>query len=456
MKRPNILLTIADDQRGTALGCAGVEPLETPHLDALAAAGTRYRQAQHFGSSHGAICAPSRAMLHTGQAYFDLDRSFLGGTYPPEDREVPTPATLGARLQEAGYQTFATGKWHNGTQLFQASFADAANVFFGGMDDHWFTSVQDYDPTGAYPPERRRSADGFSTEVFAQSAIDFIHRQAGSAAPFFCYCAFTAPHDPRTPPDRWRRRYDPHEMPVFPNMEPAFHDPGSPFGLVPVFDNGTLLGRDEALLGPVRDIKEVKRAMAAYYGLVSHMDEWIGKIHEALRETGFWEDTLVVHTADHGLGVGQHGYLGKQNMYQHSMQVPLILAGPGFEAGRVTDELRYQQDLNPTLLEAAGAAPAGASFRPLGGEAYDALGGAFGAHTNLQRCVRDERFKLMELSIGGRRRTELYDLEADPWEVNNLAARAEMAPVLARLRRRLRQWQEHYGDHAEWRPGEDE
>jgi len=469
MKRPNILLTIADDQRGSALGCAGIEPVETPNLDALAAAGTRYSQAQHFGSCHGAICAPSRAMLHTGQTYFALDPCFLGGTYPPEDRTVETPATLGSRLQSAGYRTFGTGKWHNGTQLFQASFQDAANVFFGGMDDHWFTMVQDHDPTGSYPAERARRADGFSTEVFAKSAIDYIHRMAESDEPFFCYCAFTAPHDPRTPPDKWLSRYAPKDMPIFPNMKPDFYGGGSPKGIVPHFNNGTLLGRDEVLLGSVRDIMEIQRATAAYYGMVSHMDEWIGKIHDALRETGAWDNTIVVHTADHGLGVGQHGYLGKQNLYQHSLQVPLLMAGPGIEAGRTTDELRYQQDLHPTLLAAAGAEPTSDTFRPLTDEPRDYLGGAY---VLTQRCARDDRFKLIEYNLeeqrkfapargiimcdpsieSGEHRTELYDLSEDPWEVNDLYGQADYEPVVRRLRQRIVEWQDQYGDNANWSP----
>ncbi|HTL53559.1 MAG TPA: sulfatase-like hydrolase/transferase, partial [Planctomycetota bacterium] len=291
MNRPNILVTFADDQRGMALGCAGIEPVRTPHLDQLAARGIRFSRAYHYGSCTGAVCAPSRAMFHTGLRYRDLDRALLSPTYPPPGHTVALPPTLGRKLRDAGYHTFATGKWHNGVDSFHASFDSGANLFFGGMADHLFTPVHDFDPSGKYPAERARTGNGFSTELFGQSAIDFIHSRKNQSndQPFFCYCAFTAPHDPRTPPDEFRRLYDPRQIPLPQNFQPEHH-----------FDNGQLGGRDEELLGRPRDPREIQRSTAEYYGMISHMDAWIGRIHAALAETGQLENTIVVHTGDHG------------------------------------------------------------------------------------------------------------------------------------------------------------
>jgi arylsulfatase A-like enzyme len=451
-KLPNIVLTIADDQRGAALGCAGVEPVLTPCLDALAARGVRFAQAQHFGSCHGAICAPSRAMLMTGIPYFRLDPSLLAwGPETPSAGQPPAiPPTLGQKLRGAGYTAFATGKWHNGARAFAASFDAGANIFFGGMADHWFTPVHDFDPAGLYPKEAARLADGFSTEVFAQSAVDFIRSRRDNAQPFFCYCAFTAPHDPRTPPDEWRRKYDPMRLPLPPNIVPRFYDDSpAPLGMKPAFDLG---GRDELLLGIPRDVNEIKRSLAEYYGMTSHMDEHIGRIHAALEEIGQLENTIVIHTADHGLAVGQHGLMGKQNLYQHSVNVPLLAAGPGLPRGLVSDALCYQHDLHPTLAEVAGVGGDSAPFqslRPLWEKTSTGRSHVGCAYETLERCARDGRYKLIEYRIKGASRSELFDLQEDPWETRDLSGDASHAKIMEALRRELAQWQKDAGD-TDW------
>lgn len=450
-KLPNIVLTIADDHRGTALGCAGIEPVLTPSLDALASRGTRFTNAQHLGSCHGAVCAPSRAMLHTGYPYFQLDPALFGPTYSSPDLPATIPPTLGQKLQEVGYDCFATGKWHNGVESFHRSFNSGATLFFGGMNDHWFTPVHDFDPSGQYPDAGKRIADGFSTEVFAGSAIEFVRSRRDHERPFFCYCAFTAPHDPRTPPDTWRRRYRPSSMEVPRNVSPGYFG-NSPPAVMPARDIGIAQDRDELLLGTPRDVKEIQRALAEYYGMISHMDEWIGEIHRAVWEIGASEDTLLIHTADHGLAVGQHGLLGKENLYQHSLNVPLILAGPGIPQGRVSDVLCYQQDLHPTLVDRAGAPYSGSrTFRNLeatiageGGRSYIAS-----AYMGSIRSIRDDRHKLIEYHVSGGRWCELFDLQSDPWETCNLEAQAAYRDTVERLRRELAAWRTEVKD-GDW------
>lgn len=435
MKTPNILLTIADDQRGSALGCEGIEPVQTPHLDRLAARGTRYAQAQHFGSCHGAICAPSRAMLHTGHPYFSLPDTMMGPRGPAEKNTPPLPAMLGEKLRTAGYDTFATGKWHNGVDSLHASFSHGENIFFGGMADHFFTPVSAFDPEGKYPLAAENIADGFSTEVFARSAIDFLRSRKTDDAPFFCYCAFTAPHDPRTPPDHWRQQYNPADLTLPPNIPTTRN-------VFPTVDIGSSDERDELLLGTPRDSMEIRRSLAEYYGMISHMDEWIGLIHNALRETDQERNTIVIHTADHGLALGQHGLLGKQNLFQHSLRVPLLLAGPGITEGEISNTLCYQHDLHPTLLAAAGLPDKG-GFQNLTSTNRTHLGAAF---RDTLRSIRNQRFKLITYRIGDDHRSELYDLENDPWETNNLAEKKEYAATKKELITALQDWQVRNGD----------
>ena len=445
-RRPNIVITIADDQRGAALADEGREAVQTPRLTQLAERGVRFSRAHHLGSCVGAVCAPSRAMLHTGRPYFELPREIMGPTYCDD---VPAyPRTLGARLRDLGYHTFGTGKWHNGVDTFQQSFDAGADLFFGGMADHWFTPVHDFDPTGEYPAERRRQADGFSTEVFGQAAIDYIRSREGEDEPFFCYCAFTAPHDPRTPPDAYRRMYDPMAIELPPNV----------MGEHP-FDNGAMNIRDERLMGhprlfsePPGAMSEVRRHIAAYYGMISHMDAWIGRIHDAVADIGELDNTIIIHTADHGLAVGQHGLMGKQNMYDHSTRVPLIAAGPGIVKGHAAEGLCYQHDLNPTLLEAAGGDASeswfGSLYPLLAGDAEAGREHVGCAYTDTQRMIRDRHHKLIRYDVNGERRGQLFDLDADPWETRDLIDVPAHHATRDRLDRALGAWKDDVGDTA--------
>jgi arylsulfatase A-like enzyme len=192
-------------------------------------------------------------------------------------------------------------------------------------------------------------------------------------------------------------------------------------------------------LGNPRDAAELRRALAEYYAMISHMDEWIGKIHDAVEEIGATENTLIIHTADHGLAVGQHGLLGKQNLYQHSLHVPLIVAGPGFDAGHVSEELCYQHDLHPTLLNAAGLEDAG-DFQILGNSPRKALGAAF---RDTLRSLRNAQHKLIITTVQGSARSELFDLESDPWETRNLIGVPAFRPVAEHLEEEMRKFFEN-------------
>src|SRR5688572_8781626 len=177
-ERPNILFLFADDQRANTIGAWGNKYIRTPNLDRLVKRGFSFRNNYCFGANSGAVCVPSRAMLMSGRTWFDVKHNLEGARLLPEV------------LRDAGYATFATGKWHNERPSFRRAFPDAKSVFFGGMDDH--TKVPVCDLTEGKISESR-IATKFSSEEFADAAIAFLQQHQGKQ-PFFCYVAFTAPH----------------------------------------------------------------------------------------------------------------------------------------------------------------------------------------------------------------------------------------------------------------------
>jgi arylsulfatase A-like enzyme len=420
--RPNILLLFADDQRADTIGAWGNKHIHTPNVDRLAARGTSFRNAYCMGSNQGAVCIPSRAMLLSGRTFFSVPNDLKGTRLLPEV------------LRERGYRTFATGKWHNGKPSLVRAFPEARSVMLGGMNDHAKVSLVDVQAGAAGIP---RTAGKFSSEEFADAAIDFL-KSRDRREPFFLYAAFTAPHDPRSPPEQYRERYYKARPPLPPNFLP-----------VHPFDNGANKGRDEDLACFPRTEAVIRDQLAEYYGLVTHLDEQIGRVLAALEETGAAANTLVVYAADNGLALGSHGLLGKQSLYEHSMKVPLIVAGPGVPAGQSSDAFVYLLDLFPTLCEAGGAAVPkdvfGHSLRPRWkGEMAAGRDSIFLAYAGLMRAVRDERWKLIVYPPINHR--QLFDVKADPHEMHDLAGDPANAKEIERLTRSMTEWQAKVGD----------
>ena len=451
---PNILILFTDDQRFDALGALGNPAIHTPNMDRLAARGTAFTYAHIMGGTSPAVCMPSRAMLHTGRQLFGLQGA---GEGIPADHVL-----LGEHLQAHGYRTWGTGKWHNGPAAYARSFSDGAEIFFGGMDDHWNVPACAFDPTGRYDVRQPLVKDAWSSnvvtyrlcdhitpgkhssELFAEVAIEWLHANADEQ-PFFMYVSFMAPHDPRTMPQEFLEMYDPEEVVLPPNFTG-----GHPF------DNGDLKVRDELLEEFPRTAPAIRRHLAEYYAMISHLDAQIGRILDALEATGRTENTIIVFAGDNGLALGQHGLMGKQNLYDHSVRVPLIMAGPGVPAGRRSDALCYLYDIMPTLCDLVGV-PIPDSVQ--GHSLVGALQGAdpvretmYLAYKEYQRAVRDRRYKLIEYVVDGRRTTQLYDIEHDPWEMRNLADEPALGPTplaehLRRLRRELVRHRDITGDH---------
>ena len=410
-ERPNILFLFTDDQRADALGAYGNPAVATPTLDDLARRGFNFRGAHIMGSHHGAVCAPSRAMLMSGRTLFrvydDLD----------------SVETLPEVLRRDGYVTFGTGKWHQSRESFARSFSRGRRVFFGGMSDHHAVPVQDLLPDGSFSEVR---TEGFSTNLFVDAAIEFLEDHAGSdaAAPFLAYVAFTAPHDPRTPPGDYQEMYAGADRPLPPSYMP-----------VHPFHNGWMTGRDEQLAAWPRPPEVIREQLGEYYGLISHIDARIGDLLATLQRTGQADRTVVVFASDNGLALGSHGLLGKQSLYEHSTHVPLIFAGPGIPAGR-SEALVMLYDIFPTIAGITGTAlPEGVEGQDLGplwrGETTAVRDVIYTAYEDLQRSVSDGRYKLIRYPPLDH--VQLFDLERDPFELQNLADDPEYAEQMARL-----------------------
>ena len=451
---PNILFFFTDDQRFDTIRALGNPCVITPTMDRLVAAGTAFTHAHIPGGTSGAVCMPSRAMLHTGRTLFHLRGA---GEDIPLDHVL-----MGEHLRAYGYRTWGTGKWHNGVSSFTRSFCDGGEIFFGGMADHWNVPVFDYDPEGRYDATWPQCVDPrcsnelmlrkgdhlragrHSSELFADAAVEWLQRY-DSGDPFFIYVSFLAPHDPRTMPREYLDLYDPEDIPL----------PGNFLGGHP-FDNGDLKGRDEMLEDFPRDPGEVRRHIAEYYAMITHVDAQMGRVMDALQACGRAEDTIVVFAGDNGLALGQHGLFGKQNLYEHSVRVPLVFAGPSVPRGVRRNAFAYLLDIFPTLCELTGidtpGSVEGSSLVPaLEGPGVRPRDTVFGAYRQWQRMVKDERYKLIEYVVNGKRTTQVFDLAEDPEECHNLAGDRSQADKLHELRNQLYRWRDDWDDdRSEW------
>lgn len=422
-KPPNILLLFADDQRPDTISAHGNPYIQTPNMDRLAAEGFSFKRAYCLGAQGGAVCVPSRAMLNTGKSFFRIPMDMQGHT------------TLGQLLGRNGFATFATGKWHNGRPSWLKSFQQGRNLMFGGMSNHLKVPLEDLGPDGKL--YREREGTRFSSTLFADAAIDFL-RNHEPDEPFFAYVAFTAPHDPRNPPPKYRRMYYRNPPPLPPNFAPQHP-----------FNNGHMTGRDESLGPWPRTRLLVQDQLSEYYGLITHLDKQVGRILRELNSGPHADNTIVIYTADHGLAVGSHGLLGKQNVYEHSMGAPLIFSGPGIPEGGSSDTFCYLLDIFPTLCSMLGVEmPDGIDGVDLSavwnGDVESVRDSIFTSFRDLMKSVRGDRWKLIRYPQIDH--VQLFDLASDPHETRNLAEDPAQAARIAELTKLMREWQARVGD----------
>ena len=431
--KPNILFLFTDDQRFDTIHALGNEHIITPNIDSLVKNGTTFTNAYYMGASLVAgVCMPSRAMLMTGRTLFHLEGN--GYRLPPEQ------ATLPEALKKAGYTTFHTGKWHNDKQSFARSFTTADKIFFGGMSSHYNVPINDFDPNGKFPREDRYFVtDKHSTEMYTDAAIKFINHYKEDK-PFFMYVSFQSPHDPRHMPKKYLDMYDPEKLPLPKNFLPAHP-----------FDFGEANHRDEKLERWPRTPEKIRRHIADYYGFITYTDVEIGRILTALKKKGQYDNTIIIFAGDNGLAVGQHGLMGKQNIYEHSVHIPLVMCGPGIPVGEKCNVLCYLLDIFPTLCDLTDVPIPGTvdgkSLAPvMRGEIENIRDSLFFAFKNFQRGVRTNRWKLIKYNVFGEKHTQLFDIRNDPWETTNLADNPDFSAQLLKMTGLLKGWIRKSGD----------
>lgn len=432
VKKPNILILFTDDQRYSTINSWGYDEVQTPNMDRLANEGMSFLRAHIMGGTSGAVCMPSRAMLMTSKSLFHLKSK---GAVIPKDH-VMMPEVF----KKAGYRTFGTGKWHNGKAAFARAFTDGGKIFFGGMSNHLKVLVFDFDPSGVYPENKKYVGEKFSSELFADEAIKFLDHYSGRQ-PFFMYVAFTAPHDPRMAPEAYAKLYPPEKIKVPLNFMPKHP-----------FDNGELWVRDEQLAPWPRTQEIIQQNIAAYYAMITHLDAQIGRILDALEKSGKAKNTIIIFAGDNGLALGQHGLMGKQNIYEHSIRVPLIFAGTGIPRDEKTEALCYLNDIYPTLCNLTGLSVPGTvegkSLVPvLKNKNKIVRDKVFYAYRNFQRGIRtDDNWKLILYNVNNKNTAQLFNLNKDPWELNNLAQDPAYADKLNELTAMLDEYMHSVND----------
>jgi choline-sulfatase len=440
--RPNVLFILADDHSYDSLHATGNPEIKTPNLDKLARQGVRFTRAYNMGAWNGAVCLASRRMLNTGRFLWRAEKLDLND-------EVAAGRMWSQRMKSAGYETYFTGKWH--VPINAESVFDHVSHVRPGMPDQ---TPEGYNRPiqGAADPWRPwdTSNGGYWkggkhwSEVVADDTIAFLEQANQHNQPFFMYVAFNAPHDPRQSPKEFVDQYPSNEISVPANFLPEY-----PYK--DAIGCGTEL-RDEQLAPFPRTEQAVQVNRQEYYAIITHMDQQIGRILDALEASGRSDNTFVFFTADHGLAVGHHGLMGKQNMYEHSMRVPFLVAGPGIAADKNISTPIYLQDVMPTTLALAGAVvPESVQFKNLlpliRGQRDQQYQAIYGGYTRLQRMVTENNRKLILYPEVPKAR--LFDLENDPREMNDLAAQPEQQATMKSLFATLRDLQAETGDNLE-------
>jgi len=439
-ERPNIVFIFADDQCFETIRELGNQEIETPNLDRLVRQGTTFSHAFNMGSWSGAVCVASRTMLNTGRFVWNAN-----AVHAKSEQEREQGRWWSEYMKQAGYRTYMTGKWHCKANADKAF--DVARDIRPGMPKATAAgynrpAADGSDPWSPSDPKFGGFWEGGThwSEVVANHATDFFSDAGKHESPFFMYLAFNAPHDPRQSPAEYVARYPASSILIPDNFQPLYPY-ASEIGCGPKL-------RDERLAAFPRTPESIQVHRQEYYAIITHMDAMIGRVLDALNASGKADNTWIFFTADHGLAVGQHGLLGKQNMYDHSVRVPFIVAGPGIAKNQRINEAIYLQDVMPTTLELAGIEkPKHVEFNSLlpmlaGGQSpYDSI---YGCYLKKQRSIRTDQYKM--IAYPEAKTLRLYDIKHDPLEKNDLAQESGMKPILADLFRRLIALQDKMND----------
>jgi len=450
---PNILLMMADQWRGDALGANGNDAVHTPHLDRLAAEGVTFRAAYSCTPS----CTPARAGLLTGLAPWH--HGMLGYGRVKERYTVELPQAL----RDAAYHTFGVGKMHwspqralhgfHGTLLDESSRVESPD--FVSDYRQWFAQVSD----SADPDATGLDWNGYDARPYVypeswhptawtgQTAVDLINSHSGDA-PFFFKISFARPHSPYDPPLRFWDLHDDDSMPP-PVVGSWAAKHASADDPIPIDTWHGDLG-----------LAQAKRSRRGYYGSIAFIDDQIGRILRTLRDRDLYDNTLILFTSDHGDMLGDHHLWRKTYPYEGSARIPMVLRWPapmGMDGrrGKTVTEPVELRDVLPTFLDAAGAPIPecldGASLlRLVRGEA-----GPWRPYLDLEHspcyaedddwtALTDGEWKyIFHAGVG---REQLFHLHADPGERDDLARDTAHAETLALWRARM---VEHLSERGE-------
>ncbi|MFY0624676.1 MAG: sulfatase-like hydrolase/transferase [Reichenbachiella sp.] len=476
--RPNVIVIYTDDHRYSGVHALGGEDLKTPSMDKLAEEGISFTKAYLMGAFSGATCIPSRAMLHTGRNLFELDG--IGYTIPKEH------TMMSEAFMDAGYHAHHVGKWHQDMNSLSRAYHSGGKVAGkpAYLTDQFRMPYSEWNSKGIYNKEDcylleydnegkvvkrplskndKRGPTGTEktgphvSEVLADNAIDFLQNGVPKKKPFYMYLAFPTPHDPRQAPVKFKEMY-PEDQIKLPPSYMAQHP----------FDNGHYVLRDEELDAWPRTEEISKGHLSDYYAIISHLDEQIGRVIATLKANGTYENTIIVFAGDSGLAVGNHGLLGKQNVYdEDGVHVPLIISGGLIkenDMGKRIDALTYIHDIFPTICDLAGIEKpetvSGRSLLPvIVGQVDSIRDHTYHAYLQFQRAYRKGDYKLIEyvraprkhkeeLKVGSRV-TQLFNLTTDPWETFDLAPFPKHQEKVKELRVEMKKKAVEIGDTAD-------
>lgn len=410
-KRPNILFVIVDDQSPFDLKVYDSKSiLQTPNIDQLAAEGMTFDAAYHMGSFSGAVCTPSRHMVMCGRTVWHLPNAkgaIAAGLCPPNLEEN----TMAAVFNRAGYDTMRTCKRGN-------SYAAANNQF---------KVVRD--------ATKRGGTDETGSAWHARQVLDYLDKRESNKDkdPFLIYFGFSHPHDTRDGTPELLAKYgavnhkDKNSLPPSNPKQPPL--PANYLSAHP-FHHGHPGLRDEVAVSGVwekRDERTIRNELGREFACDENIDIQIGRVLKKLEAMGELENTYVFYTADHGMAIGRHGLQGKQNLYEHTWRVPLIVKGPGIRPGSRATGNTYLLDTLATICDLAGVkAPEsseGVSFKPVleGNQQVvrEVLYGVYNGGTKPgMRSVKKGDWKLIKYDVldGEVRETQLFNLAENPNE----------------------------------------
>lgn len=475
--RPNILLIWADELRADGLACFGNPVVKTPSLDRLAESGTRFTQCMVTQPT----CTPCRASVLTG-CFPSALRSRMVGCRTPDD-----PRFLPRILAKSGYRTASMGKIHLVPQVEEPDAVLATRQDDGAFDYYGFQAVDLVNGHGdcCFGPrynawlrkrvpdldERRRNREQLcalpdcyrwplppevhSSEYIAARAVGYLQRAAEGNTPFFLHCSFPDPHHPFTVPEPYASMYAPTDMPdPLPPITESVNPPAIGLDAYKGENYGVVRpdGRpcDRIIGTPPRDYEtltsqdwRVARAVTA--GMVTLLDDCIGRIINALDATGLRDNTIVVFVSDHGDYLGDYGLLGKGLHYDCILRTPLIMSGPGIPQGRQVDRIASVADIGPTLLSLVSIdepdTMQGLSMKQgLTDEDAWPRDAALTENDDDMASVRIRTLTTADWKLSvyaGSTFGELYDRHSDPDEGHNLWDSAAHADTRARLTERL-------------------